>query len=68
MTGDLGVQLLQPLFEDAALIDGKLQRRPGTEIGDVAHVVVEALELQQDTTNEPRPASGMAVGNGFDRL
>src|SRR5581483_5270447 len=68
MSAHLGVELLQALLQDAALVHPELERGARAEVRDVADVVVQALELEEDAADQQRPPARRNVGERPYRL
>src|SRR5712691_11082658 len=68
VTPDGGVQVLELLLEDAALVHAELERGPRAEVGDVPDVVVKTLQLEQDAAHDPRAQAWRQAAERLDSL
>src|SRR3989442_11640604 len=68
MSSGRGIELLEPLFENATLIHAELQRGARAEVRDVADVVIEALELEEHAANESGAQGRHGSGEILDGL
>src|ERR1019366_5653812 len=68
MTGQRLIDAQQSLPQPSELRAARVEADPGTDVPEVADVVVEALELREDCAQLDRPGRRVCAGDPFDRV